>query len=68
MNGRRTLLLVAPESFYFSNPAGVPQLTGVIGQIILARKGVFFSELLEGSGLSFRINYGLKERCEYGME
>jgi hypothetical protein len=41
---------------------------GVIGQIILARKGVFFSELLEGSGLSFRINYGLKERCEYGME
>jgi radical SAM superfamily enzyme YgiQ (UPF0313 family) len=30
MNGRRTLLLVAPESFYFSNPAGVPQLTGYL--------------------------------------
>ena len=30
MNGRRPLLLVAPESFYFSNSAGVPQLTGYL--------------------------------------
>ncbi len=30
MNGRRPLLLLAPESFYFSNPAGVPQLTGYL--------------------------------------
>ncbi len=34
----------------------------VIGQIILASRGVFFSEWIEGNGLSFRINYGLKER------
>lgn len=30
MNGRRPLLLLAPESMYFSNPAGVPQLTGYL--------------------------------------
>ncbi len=30
MNGRRPLLLLAPESMYFSNSAGVPQLTGYL--------------------------------------
>jgi hypothetical protein len=33
-----------------------------MGQIILASKRGFFSEWIEGNGLSFRINYGLKER------
>ncbi len=42
----------------------VPRLRDVIRHIILGSQGGMFSEKIEGSGLSFRINYGLKERLE----
>jgi hypothetical protein len=40
---------------------------GVRRQIILALKWVFFPEWVKGSGLSFRIDYGLKDGCKDGL-